>query len=172
MGWSANMAKIMAAQADAENDPMYHALKNMPRVLEINPKSPLIEGLLSRVLDLPPGTDEPSPDELELAETARLLFDSTLVRSGFDVADPISFFDRIEALLRQTIGVRLDARTDDTVRPAPPVASEQLEEHEDAEESEDDENVDEPNIRIMEEEDDDAFLDWDSFKKSMEHDEL
>lgn len=78
------MARIMAAQADAENDPMANMMKNLPRVMEINPKSPLIEGLLDRVLDLP---EEDSPDD-DLLETVRVLFDTTLVRSGFSVADP------------------------------------------------------------------------------------
>ena len=80
------MAKIMAAQADAENYPMSEMMKNLPRVLEINPKSPLIEGLLDRVLDL---EDEDSVDE-DLSETAQVLFDTTLVRSGFTVADTTS----------------------------------------------------------------------------------
>ena len=80
------MARIMAAQADAENDPMAAMTKNLPKVLEINPKSPLIEGLLERVLDLP---EEDTFDE-ELSETVRVLFDTTLVRSGFSVADPTS----------------------------------------------------------------------------------
>jgi len=88
MGWSANMARIMAAQADAENDPMYNMMKNLPKVLEINPKSPLIEGLLERVLDLP--DEEDSLDVLDLRETVRVLFDTTLVRSGFSVSDPTS----------------------------------------------------------------------------------
>lgn len=95
MGWSANMARIMAAQAD-NDDPMMEMMKNLPKVLEINPKSPLIEGLLERVLDLPYGEDEDdedraeSPDEAELRETVRVLVDTTLVRSGFSVADPTS----------------------------------------------------------------------------------
>lgn len=93
-GWSANMARIMAAQADAENDPMYNVMKNLPKNLEINPKSPLIEGLLERVLDLNLGAEEEgddvnaSPESEELRETVRVLFDTTLVRSGFSVADP------------------------------------------------------------------------------------
>ena len=83
------MARLMAAQAEAENDPMFDMMKNLPRVLEINPKSPLIEGLLERVLDLPED-DEDSADATELRETVRVLVDTTLVRSGFTVADPTS----------------------------------------------------------------------------------
>lgn len=81
------MQRIMAAQAEAENDPMYDMMKNLPKVLEINPKSPLIEGMLDRVLELPED-DHESPAAVQLKETARVLFDTTLVRSGFSVADP------------------------------------------------------------------------------------
>ena len=77
----------MAAQAEAENDPMYDMMKNLPKVLEINPKSPLIEGMLERVLDMREGGAAEMEDR-ELSETVRVLFDTTLVRSGFSVADP------------------------------------------------------------------------------------
>lgn len=99
-GWSANMAKIMSAQADAENDPMFKMMKNLPKNLEINPKSPLIEGLLERVLDLELGGQQDdseedkdqdqadSPEIVELRETIKVLVDTTMVRSGFTVADP------------------------------------------------------------------------------------
>ena len=88
-GWSANMARVMAAQAGAEDDPMFDMMKKLPKVLEINPKSPLIEGLLDRVLDLSEGDDD-SADAYDLKETVRVLVDTTLVRSGFSVADPTS----------------------------------------------------------------------------------
>lgn len=82
----------MAAQAGIEDDPMYDMMKNLPKVLEINPKSPLVEGLLEKVLDLPERDEDedvmPSLEELELRETVRVLFDTTLVRSGFTVSDP------------------------------------------------------------------------------------
>jgi heat shock protein beta len=86
MGWSANMAKIMAAQATSEDDPMYKMMRDLPKVLEINPKSPLIEGLLERVLDLPEEATD-SADAQELSETVQVLFDTSLVRSGFVVSD-------------------------------------------------------------------------------------
>ena len=62
------------------------------KVLEINPKSPLIEGLLRRVSNLPTDSDEIDiEEELELKEVASILIDSALVRSGFDVADPNTY---------------------------------------------------------------------------------
>lgn len=91
MGWSANMQRIMAAQAEAENDPMFDVMKRLPKVLEINTKSPLIEGLLERVLELPEEEeDAESADARDLSEAVKILLDTTLVRSGFAVTDPTS----------------------------------------------------------------------------------
>ncbi|GMK55180.1 hypothetical protein CspeluHIS016_0202360 [Cutaneotrichosporon spelunceum] len=145
-GWSANMARIMAAQADAADDPMYNVLRNLPRVLEINPKSPLMEGFLSRVIELPEAEDGESAEELEMRELAQVLFDTALVRSGFDVADTVSYFERVEALLRREIGVSLSAKADETVRPAPPTADAPLEESESEKTSDEDKDGDEEDI--------------------------
>lgn len=58
------------------------------KVLEINPRSPLIQGLLRRVEQLP-GEDEERDIEAEdeLREVTSILIDGALVRSGFEVAD-------------------------------------------------------------------------------------
>ncbi|WWC73468.1 uncharacterized protein I206_107438 [Kwoniella pini CBS 10737] len=130
-GWSANMQRIMSAQTDSQDDPMFNMMKNLPKVLEINPKSPLIEGLLERVLDLPQTEEDEADDDVkrtseeeeELRETVRVLFDTSLVRSGFSVADPTTYFERVEALLRRTLGVSLSAKPKIHIRPAPPTAS-------------------------------------------------
>ena len=58
------------------------------RVLEINPKSPLIEGLLRRVEAL--SNEEGERDleaEDELKEVTSILIDGALVRSGYEVPD-------------------------------------------------------------------------------------
>ena len=56
------------------------------RILEINPKSPLIEGLLTRVEELA-GEEKDLEVEKELKEVASVLIDGALVRSGFQVHD-------------------------------------------------------------------------------------
>lgn len=56
--------------------------------LEINPRSPLIEGILHRVNQLP--SEEEYRDleaEEELKEVTAILIDGALVRSGFGVTD-------------------------------------------------------------------------------------
>ena len=57
------------------------------RTLEINPKSPLIEGLLARVEDLNTEEEKDVETEKELKEVASILIDGALVRSGFQVHD-------------------------------------------------------------------------------------
>jgi len=58
------------------------------KLLEINPRSPLIEGLLHRVKDLPTAEAERDLDaEEELREVTSILIDGALVRSGFGVTD-------------------------------------------------------------------------------------
>lgn len=60
------------------------------RLLEINPYSPLIEGMLRRVQQLPNVEAGEEPDveaEAELKEVVAILVDGALVRSGFDVPD-------------------------------------------------------------------------------------
>jgi heat shock protein beta len=66
-----------------------HELAMKAKNLEINPRSPLIVGLLRRVEQLASEEDEqrdPEEDE-ELKEVASILIDGALVRSGFEVPD-------------------------------------------------------------------------------------
>jgi heat shock protein beta len=65
-----------------------HEFQKKAKLLEINPRSPLIEGLLRRVEQLP--TEENEKDleaEAELKEVASILIDGALIRSGFEVPD-------------------------------------------------------------------------------------
>ena len=98
-----------------------HEYAKKQKFLEINPRSPLIEGLLRRVKALP--TEEEERDlesEDELREVTSVLIDGALVRSGFGVPDSNSFFSRVDRILRRSLGVSETAKADDTVKPAPP----------------------------------------------------
>lgn len=56
--------------------------------LEINPRSPLIEGLLRRVEQfIEEGDGKDIDEEEQLKEVASILIDGALVRSGFEVPD-------------------------------------------------------------------------------------
>ncbi|KEP55374.1 cation-transporting ATPase [Rhizoctonia solani 123E] len=132
-GYSANMERLMAAQTGnkmKENDFMHDWAKKQ-KFLEINPNSPLIEGMLKKVQvlnDVEEGEEKDSQLEEELKEVASILVDGALVRSGFEVPDSHLFFTRMDRVLRRSLGVSESAKGDETVKPAPPVDETPLEE--------------------------------------------
>lgn len=77
---------MSATNRGAKDDAMQEMMKKQ-KVLEINPRSPLIEGLLRRVEQLEVDGVKDEDLETELEEVAAILIDGALVRSGFDVAD-------------------------------------------------------------------------------------
>ncbi|KAH9918203.1 heat shock protein Hsp90 [Epithele typhae] len=121
-GYTANLEKLISSShAQANHKHMWEFAKKQ-KVLEINPRSPTIEGLLRRIEQLP--TEEEERDleaEEELREVASVLVDGALVRSGFAVTDSNDFFMRVDRILRRSLGVSEDAPTDTNVKPAPPV---------------------------------------------------
>jgi len=129
MGYTANLQRIMKA-SNKDNDPMFEFARRQ-KVLELNPRSPLIEGLLRRVEKLQEEDVEHDPEaEENLKEVATILIDGALVRSGFDVPDSDEFLMRVDRVLRRFLGVLENAPTDTTVKPAPPVDPEILDEAE------------------------------------------
>ncbi|KAF8138301.1 Hsp90 protein-domain-containing protein [Boletus edulis] len=121
-GLTANVQRLMSATSrGAKNEAMQEMMKKQ-KVLEINPRSPLIEGLLHRVEQLEAdGTERDEDLAIELEEVAAILIDGALVRSGFEVADSNLFLTRVDRVLRRSLGVSETAPTDTTVKPAPPV---------------------------------------------------
>ena len=76
------------AQNSRQSKGSGHEYAKKQKSLEINPNSPLIEGLLRRVKQLPGEDEEPDREtEEELQEVTSILVDGALVRSGFDVPD-------------------------------------------------------------------------------------
>jgi len=60
------------------------------KTLEINHRSPVIEGLLSKVIqynDVEEGEEKDEEIAKELDEITSILIDGALIRSGFDVPD-------------------------------------------------------------------------------------
>jgi len=155
-GHTANVERLMRAQAQRGDTPRQDWQKTM-KTLEINPKSPLIEGLLRRVEQLPENESEADEETLaELQEVVSILIDSSLVRSGFEVADPNVFFTRIDHVLRRSLGVSEKLEADKEVKPAPPVETGPI--------NEDTEDEPEPQMPGM----GGDFVDWKDFKAQQE----
>ena len=87
-GYTANVQRIMSSTTRGQDNSAMFEFAKRQKVLELNPRSPLIEGLLRRVEQLPGEEEERDLEaEDELREVAAILIDGALVRSGFEVPD-------------------------------------------------------------------------------------
>jgi len=94
-GWSANMERIMKAQAGS--DARAYEYMRSRRCLEINPNNKIIRTILEQVL------------EKEVNDEARnaveLIYQTALLTSGFDIDDPQAFSRQVYDLMEQKIVV-------------------------------------------------------------------
>lgn len=105
-GWSGNMERIMKSQAYAKaQDPTQDFYANQKKTFEINPRHPVIKELLHKV--------EANKDDEKALYTARLLFDTATLRSGYTLQDQVGFAERIEQVLRQSLDLSLDEKIEE-----------------------------------------------------------
>ncbi|CAK9875385.1 unnamed protein product [Sphagnum jensenii] len=102
-GWSANMERIMQAQTLV--DPSKQAYMRGKRILEINPRHPIIKQLRESVA-------LNSEDEAA-KQVAKLVYETALVESGFILEDPKDFATRVYSVVRSTLNVSPDAEIED-----------------------------------------------------------
>jgi HSP90 family molecular chaperone len=109
-GHTANMERIMRSQA--MNDPERAKQMMAKKVMEINPRHPIIAQLAKL-----------SKDDPEFAkDLAWLLFDVARLNSGFDIDSPTVFGSRVFRLMQQ--GLKLDSLNllPEAALPAKPMA--------------------------------------------------
>merc|ERR1711884_932135 len=101
-GWSANMERIMKAQALRDTSTMgYMAAK---KHLEINPDHPIVENLRQRA--------EADKNDKSVKDLVMLLFETSLLSSGFSLEDPMVHAQRIHRMIKLGLGIDEDDEAD------------------------------------------------------------
>lgn len=102
-GWTGNMERLALSNAHQKaDDPQRTYYLNQRKTLEINPRHPLIRELLRRVV-----ADE--NDEVA-KDMAVMMFRTATLRSGYMLQETSDFADRIERMMRQSLGISIDEK--------------------------------------------------------------
>merc|ERR1712011_55837 len=104
-GWTANMERIMKAQALRDTSTMgYMAAK---KHLEINPDHSIMETLRNKA--------EADKNDKSVKDLVHLLFETSLLSSGFSLEDPMVHAVRIHRMIKLGLGIDEDDEADAAV---------------------------------------------------------
>merc|ERR1712159_125954 len=125
-GYSAQQEKIMKAQAFQNKDQIQ--MMSGRKTLEINPNHPVIVDLLSKV--------KADKEDKAAVDSAQVLFQTALIESGYEIADPSALVSRVYRLMSKELGVDPDAPIKEVEVPEDDEEEEEAEEEEEEEEEE------------------------------------
>jgi heat shock protein beta len=97
-GWTGNMERLARSNAHSKSqDTMRDFYLSQKKTLEINPRHPLIKEISRRIIA--------DKEDTVAKNMGLLMFETATLRSGFMLQDTASFAQRVETLLRKTLGV-------------------------------------------------------------------
>merc|ERR1711990_990150 len=98
-GYSAQQERVMKAQSFQNKDQV--SMMSGRKTLEVNPNHPVVVDLLSKV--------KADKEDKASLDTAQVLFQTALIESGYEIADPSALVNRVYRLMSKELGVDPDA---------------------------------------------------------------
>merc|ERR1719248_556182 len=131
-GYSAQQEKIMKAQAFQNKDQL--SMMAGRKTLEVNANHPVIIDLLSKVKN--------DKEDAAALDTAQVLFQTALIESGYEIADPSALVNRVYRLMSKELGVDPDAPIKEVEVPEEEEEAEEEAEEEEKDDSEEEKSAD------------------------------
>merc|ERR1712040_31169 len=98
-GYSAQQERVMKAQSFQNKEQI--SMMSGRKTLEINPNHPVVVDLLSKI--------KADKEDKAAKDTAQVLFQTALIESGYEIADPSALVNRVYRLMSKELGMDPDA---------------------------------------------------------------